>query len=240
MYYMALHADSWKVFGSELDSFWCCTGTGAEEHAKLNDSIYFHDARGVFVNLFIPSRLEWQEKGLQIVQETRFPDEPKTQLTVHAPEPVEMTLRLRVPRWIEAGGSARVNGKQLDAFADGGSYLALTRVWKDGDRVELDLPMSLHAEPLPGDPHMAAVMNGPIVLAGHTSDRVSREAAVNRTSEPGLKEDASRFADLPCELAAVKPAGSAPLTYQAGSYTLSPLHRITDERYGVYWRTAQI
>jgi DUF1680 family protein len=237
MYYMALHADSWKVYGSELDSFWCCTGSGVEEHAKLNDSIYFHNDSGVFVNLFIASQLDWPDKGLKIVQETRFPEEPRTALTVHAAQPVKMTLRVRIPRWIAAGGSARINGSPLEAFADGGSYLALTRVWKDGDRVELDLPMTLHAEPMPDDPHMVAILNGPIVLAGHTgTELVSVVASTNHTGAPGLKQDPVKFADLPCELAAVKPAGQ-PLTYQAGSYTLSPLYRITGERYGVYWRT---
>jgi hypothetical protein len=242
MYYMALHADSWKVFGSEFDSFWCCTGSGVEEHAKLNDSIYFHDAQGIFVNLFIASQLTLPEKHFQLVQETRFPDEPVTSLTVRCPGQIYMTIRLRIPHWIAPSGQARLNGKTMEAFSDPGSYLAISRFWKDGDRVELTLPMSLRAEPLPDDPHMVALLQGPIVLAGHKAgNRVSDGDSVNQT-EPVLKEDPAKFAELPCDprqlSTGLKPVAGHALTYRAGDFTLSPLNRIYDERYGVYWRTA--
>jgi len=75
MYYVPLRPGLFKTFGTQFDAFWCCTGTGSEEYAKLNDSIYFHDESSVYVNLFIPSRLDWKERGLQLRQTTRFPNE---------------------------------------------------------------------------------------------------------------------------------------------------------------------
>lgn len=242
MYYMGLHSDSRKVFGSEFDSFWCCTGSGVEEHAKLGDSIYFHDDAGVFVNLFIPSQLDWPEKGLKLVQETHFPDEAATRLTVKAAVPTKLTLRVRIPHWIAPGGQARINGRVLEAFADGGSYLALTRTWRDGDRLEVSLPMELRSEPLPDDPRMTAILYGPIVLAGHTGTDAAPEAT-NET-EPVLKQDPTKFADLPCDpqslASSLKPIPGQPISYQAGNFTLSPLYRIYNQQYGVYWRAPAV
>ena len=102
-YYLSLTPGAWKTFNSEDKSFWCCTGTGVEEYAKLNDSIYWHDDRGLYVNLFIPSELNWQEKGMQLRQETKFPDDQTTSLTVTADKPVQTAIRLRIPSWTTAG-----------------------------------------------------------------------------------------------------------------------------------------
>ena len=238
MYYLPLHADSWKVFGSNYDSFWCCTGTGAEEHAKFNDSIYFTDSRGVFVNLFIASEAEISGRGLRLTQTTRFPDEPKTTLTVHAHKPVAIALRIRVPHWLAEPATARVNGKAAGVKAERGTYLTLARTWHDGDRVEFDLPMTLRTEALPGDPRTFAFLQGPIVLAGQMGAQdLTRAMSVNG-SEPGLHEDPKKFDSLSSDPAALKPIPGQPLTYSAGAVTLCPLHRIFDQRYAVYWREA--
>jgi DUF1680 family protein len=242
MYYLPLHADSWKVFGSQFDSFWCCTGTGVEEHAKFNNSIYFRDRDGVYVNIFIPSELRFPEKGTRLTQETKFPDEAKTTLTVSALRPVKMPIHVRVPGWA-VGARARINGAAVGKIGIPGTYLTVTREWQDGDRVELDLPMTLHAETLPDDPRMIAFMHGPIVLAGRMgSQGLTREMTVNGP-EPGLHEDGKRFAELRCDPSDLgkdfKPVEGQPLTYRAGDITFSPLHRVFGERYGVYWRVAQ-
>ena len=82
MYFVTLAPGRWKYFNTPADSFWCCTGTGMENHAKYGDTIYYHDDDGVFVNLFIASELNWVDKGVRIRQETRFPDESATSLTI--------------------------------------------------------------------------------------------------------------------------------------------------------------
>ncbi|HEY6930564.1 MAG TPA: glycoside hydrolase family 127 protein, partial [Thermoanaerobaculia bacterium] len=135
MYYYPLASGYWKFYGQPLGAFWCCTGTGVEEFAKLADSIYFHDGAGLYVNLFIPSELHWPEKGLRVRQETAFPDEERTRLTFTADTPVPMALSLRIPWWATRGGRVRINGETLPAFATPSSYLVLDRVWKTGDHV---------------------------------------------------------------------------------------------------------
>src|SRR5207248_8354148 len=152
-------------FNSAENSFWCCTGTGAEEFAKFNDTIYYHDADGVWVNQFIASELDWKEKGFGLRQETSFPERQGTTLTLNIAAPQRRTIHLRVPGWTAPGGSVHINGRELEAFAQPGSYLALTREWRDGDKIELSLPMQLGSEPLPGDPATRAALYGPLVLA---------------------------------------------------------------------------
>ncbi|HTO87763.1 MAG TPA: beta-L-arabinofuranosidase domain-containing protein [Thermoanaerobaculia bacterium] len=247
MYYYPLASGYWKFYGSPLSAFWCCTGTGAEEFAKAGDSIYFHDDAGIFVNLFIPSEVRWAEKGLRLVQETRFPDEVRTTLRIEAERPVEMTLRLRVPWWATRGGTVKLNGAALPVFASPSSYLTLTRTWKAGDRVELELPMSLAVDPTPDDSSVQAVMYGPLVLAG----RLGREG-LTRTMTYGeydceLKGDPIHAPEITADpknaaswVEAVSSRGLAFRTKgQARNLDLVPLDRLFGERYAVYWRVRE-
>src|SRR5262249_35597998 len=151
LYYVPLGSGYWKLFGAPLADYWCCTGSGAESFAKLGDSIYFHDDSGLYVNLFVASELSWAERGLTLIQDTRFPAEPRTSLTVKPARPVALELRVRVPWWTARGGSARLNGKALDGFAAPGGYLVLDRTWRDGDRLEVSLPMALSTSAMPDD-----------------------------------------------------------------------------------------
>ena len=109
--------DTPRSYAKPFDSFWCCSGTGAEEFAKLTDTIYFHDDNSIFVNLYIASDVNWPEKGIRITQQTSFPEEQGTTLTISAAKPVDVDLKLRVPYWAK-NGSVKVNGRPLPAFAD--------------------------------------------------------------------------------------------------------------------------
>ena len=84
-YHIPLHGAWFMPYNTPHDSFWCCTGTGVENHAKYGDSIYWHDADGLFVNLFIPSELTWRDKGVTLRQQTRFPAEDTTRLELAVP-----------------------------------------------------------------------------------------------------------------------------------------------------------
>src|SRR5262252_9004506 len=99
-YYLSLKPGTYKTFCTEDNSFWCCTGTGVEEYSKLNDSIYWRDSGGLYVNLFIPSELDWSEKGFRLRQETKFPEQPGTALAITVDRPVQLAMRLRVPSWL--------------------------------------------------------------------------------------------------------------------------------------------
>jgi uncharacterized protein len=165
LYFLSLAAGAWKAPGLETDTFWCCNGTALEEFAKLGDTIYFRDAEGLWVNLFVASRLDWREKNVELVQETAFPREPRTTLSFARAPGTSWNLRVRIPAWT-TDARIRVNGKPIEAIAMAGSYVSITRRWKRGDRVEVDLPMKLRREIIADDPSLQAYLYGPIVLAG--------------------------------------------------------------------------
>jgi hypothetical protein len=164
-YFLSLAPGAWKTWGTEDTTFWCCNGTALEDFSSFNRMIYAHDARGLWVNLFIPSEIDWRERGVRLRQETAFPAETRTKLTVETSGREQWTLRLRIPAWATDGVTVRVNGKPVDAAADPGSYLHLTRAWHAGDRIELNMPMQSRWEVLPDRPNVGAIVHGPVVLA---------------------------------------------------------------------------
>lgn len=243
MYYLSHTPGAWKTFGTEDQSFWCCTGTGVEEYAKLTDSIYFHDDEGVYVNLFIPSELNWTDKGFRLRQETAFPEQPGTTLLVSADRPIQLTLRIRMPEWLSDRGSVKLNGKPLEASASPGSYLTIARTWKTGDRIEVALPMNLHIVAMPDDPTLQAVLYGPLVLAGDLGSQGLTKAMIVGPEGPEVHK-------LPLEVPGFRAASGDPekwirpegkplvfrTTGQLRDVTLAPLNRLFDQRYSVYWR----
>ena len=138
-YFLPLLSGSHKVYSTKENSFWCCVGSGFENHAKYGEAIYYHNDKGIYVNLFIPSVVNWREKGLTLRQETDFPAEETTVLTIRAQNPVETTVYLRYPSWSK-GVKVFVNGKKIAVKQKPGSYIAITRLWKDGDRITADYP----------------------------------------------------------------------------------------------------
>jgi len=259
-YYLSLYPGAWKTFNTEDQSFWCCTGSGVEEYSKLNDSIYWHDSEGLFVNLFIPSELNWAEKGFRLRQETKFPEQQSTALVVTATKPVQMSMRLRVPAWLKSAPTVKINGRALESSASPGSYLTLSRTWKTGDRVEMELPMHLSVESMPDDPKMQAFLYGPLVLAGDLgSEGLTEKVIVGPNAPPMRRSNANAPVrpdapprvppiDIPTFHAAnadpaswIKP-GDKPLTFrttgQQKDVALVPINSIFDKRYSVYWQVS--
>jgi len=248
MYYVPLESGYFKVFSLPLSSFWCCTGSGTESFAKLSDSIFFHDDSTLYVNQFIPSRLEWPEKKLFVRQETGFPEQEGTKLIFQSQSSTRLAVKVRVPYWADKGVSAKVNGAPVAAAAKA-SYLTLERDWKAGDTLEISLPMRLHSQPLPGDPTMQALMYGPLVLAGELGTQgLSRDMQYgdpfNARGGKFLRGDPVPAPELLANGESieewVKPVGGQPLTFrttgQRQNITLSPLNRLFEQRYGVYFR----
>jgi len=248
-YFFPLAAGYWRYYNSAEESFWSCTGTGAEEFAKFNDTIYFHDAESVWVNQFISSELDWKEKGFGLRQDTSFPEQQGTTLTVKVGAPQRRTVRVRVPAWTAAGGAVRINGRELEAFAQPGSYLSLTREWRNGDKIEVTLPMQLTSEPLPGDPSTRAALYGPLVLAADLGPG-PKDGPLKIGHGRGTAPNAS---ELPKpDPNPVAPGGEAGdwmevvsakhLSFKSrGTNALSvkPMYRIADEKYAVYWTTPE-
>ena len=238
VYYLPLGDGYSKIYAQPFDSFWCCNGTGAEEFAKLTDTIYFHDEDSIFVNLYIASEVNWPEKGISVAQETSFPDEPGTTLRISADEPVNIDLKLRVPYWTK-GGSVKVNGRALPVFASASSYIILRGPWKTGDHVEFELPMHLHAAPMPDDENLQAAMYGPLVLAARFEEEPRQNwyrdftAQQNQPPRPTLQfkgkpDDPSAWLEPADEKLAFRPAG------QNQGLVFVPLSSIIHTRYSVY------
>ena len=164
-YFFPLAAGYWRAYNSPEESFWCCTGTGAEEFAKFTDTIFFRRGSDVYVNQFIASTLDWKEEGLLIDQVTQFPREQGATLKIKTSRPIARTVHVRIPSWTTDAAQVKINGRASEAVADSGSYLAIRRVWQDGDTINITLPMELRQEALPGDDSVTAVLYGPLVLA---------------------------------------------------------------------------
>ncbi|HEX3359282.1 MAG TPA: glycoside hydrolase family 127 protein, partial [Tepidisphaeraceae bacterium] len=121
LYYLSLHPGHFKVYSTPTQSFWCCTGTGVENHAKYGDTIYFHKENALWVNLFIPSELQWKENGVTIRQETKFPEEGKTTLTMKMGTPAKLAINLRIPSWT-SDATVKINGDSQTMKLEPGSY----------------------------------------------------------------------------------------------------------------------
>jgi DUF1680 family protein len=250
LYFLSLAPGHFKVYSTPTDSFWCCTGTGLENHAKYGDTIYARSADGgtLWVNLFIASELQWKEKGITIEQITKFPDEPKTSLTLKTAGPIQLSIRLRIPQWAQ-GATVKVNDQPQSIDARPGSYATIDRQWNNGDRIELSLPMSLHLYRPSDDPSSVVVMDGPIVLAGQfgrdqmpPSDQAPNQTQFNkvpRVAVPPLtvNPDADPNTWLtPIPGQAI--AFTTNLAKTGSERTLIPLAQVHHERYTVYWKTS--
>ncbi len=246
MYFVTLAPGRWKYFNVPTDAFWCCTGTGVENHAQYGDAIYFHDAQGVLVNLFIPSELDWAQQKVRIRQETQFPQVSSTTLRVLAAQPTEFTLRIRIPAWVADRSVVRLNGQEVTGNTRPGSYFALRRVWQDNDTLEVSLPMALHMAPMPDDPTVAAFMVGPLVLAGKLGgDGLTDQDVYSRENWFTFPRDkVAKAPVLVCNGAdrtrCLEPVEGKPLTYRTvgldHNITLVPYHELFGQRYAVYWR----
>jgi len=244
-YFQGARPGYMKLYHTPEDSFWCCTGTGMENHVKYRDSIYFHDDDAIYVNLFIPSSVTWKDKGAVLTQRTTFPDAPTTTLRWALEKPTEAALRLRHPHW-SRDAVVLVNGVEAARSADPGSYVDLSRTWRNGDQVELRLTMEAAVQRAPAAPDIVAFTYGPLVLAGALgreglspgADIVVNERKYGQYNDAPFTPPA--LAGDPETLARALTAGDRPLEFtilsaDRRSVRMIPYHRIAHERYATYW-----
>jgi len=246
-YFVSLKPGHFKTYCTRENSFWCCTGSGLENHAKYNDSIYYHgEGRDLYVNLFIPSVVDWQGAGLTIRQETRFPEESSTRLRVSASAATEATLNIRHPSWSEGPLRLEVNGEAVEATSAPGSYATISRTWSDGDTLDVGFSMRLSLEAVPGSGSRYAILYGPIVLAGDLGDEglaspipyADEQQAFGAVPSPRVPDLVAR----PDQVESwIQPVPDRPLMFrtigvgQPGDVTLMPFYRVHHQRYSVYW-----
>lgn len=153
-----------KVFN--WDTFTCCSGTYIQNTADYHNLIYFTDATGLYVNLYLPSEVTWEVRGssAKVVLETAYPETETSSLTLTLAQPTRLALRFRVPQWTR-GMTLAVNGQSAGAECRPGSWATIEREWKSGDRVEVKVPLTLRMEAVDREhPDRVAVVRGPVVL----------------------------------------------------------------------------
>jgi DUF1680 family protein len=221
-FYYADFSNSGSKFYHQ-DKWPCCSGTLPQVAADYHILGYFRDAEGVYVNLYIPSTLRWIGQSgtqLELTQSHTYPLEGRIEMMVRAKKAEPFTLRLRIPGWAgpEAVSSIKVNGQPVQAQVVKG-FAAIARKWKDGDRVELDLPLPVRLEPIDElHPETVALVRGPLVLFGLTEDpgKVTRQALLTAQHVKGQ---------------ALWQTGS-----QNGPLLLVPFTEIHEEKYRTYFR----
>ena len=224
--------EKWGYLGNAVT---CCCGTGLESAAKFADSIYFHDGtNGLFVNLFIPSVLDWPSKGLSLRQETQHSVAGNSKFIFTCPQPVALTVNVRRPWWATADFQILVNGKKQKLASQAGSFVPVQRIWKNGDQLEVVMPMTFRLEGFQDNPDRVAVMYGPLVMAAVT--------------EPGNRYSVIQADRKKC-LAGFKPVAGQPMTFTASAeifrisatnqssqpIRFKPLLNMVNESYAVYW-----
>lgn len=258
VYFTPMRPNHYRVYSQVHEGMWCCVGSGLESHSKYAEFIYARNKKAkqradVFINLFIPSRMDWKEQGISLTQTTRFPDEAATQIVIN--KSARFSLHLRYPNWVEQGRlELRVNGKTIDVQKKPGDYIALERRWKKGDKVELTLPMHTELEKMPDGSNYYAILHGPIVLAAKTQpfaneqlDYFSNDSRMGHIAQgkmcpleaaPFLLGNSREF------IQQLKPVAGKPLTFNASglingqnaqNIELIPFFRLHESRYAVYW-----
>lgn len=252
VYFTSARPGHYRVYSQPNSAMWCCVGTGMENHGKYGQFIYTHSSDSLRVNLFIPSKLNWTEKGVSLTQTTSFPENGNVKFTVNTDSARTFCLLLRHPGWSD-NLTVKVNGKKVKTASKPSSYLSLRREWKDGDVVEMEMPMKVTLEELNYLPDYVSILRGPIVMAA----RIDCDAPLT-----GLLADDSRWAhiahgplvsvfdtplligkraDLLKKLNKMQPVGDMKYTVPGlfeGKYSglvLEPFYNIHDSRYNMYW-----
>lgn len=253
VYFTPMRPQHYRVYSKVDEGMWCCVGSGLESHARHGEFIYAHDGDALYVNLFIASHLDWRERGVHVTQSTRFPDEPRTRLTVH--DAGSFALKIRYPGWVAPGAlRVRLNGKPVKVTARPGGHVELRRAWAAGDHVDVELTMRTTLEPLPGLNRFVAVLHGPIALAAKTPQpgeklnftadgsrmgHIAQGPVCPQDSAPVFVSDKADF------IRRFKPVPGQPLTFtapgliqgrkDADQLQLIPFFRLHDSRYMLYW-----
>lgn len=213
----------------------CCSGSGLESNTKYAESIYFHQGeKELFVNLFIPSALEWKSNGLTLTQQTRYPQEGSTKLKFTCRQPLALKLQIRRPAWATNLFEIFVNGRKQESVSAPGSYVQVERTWADGDVLEVVMPMSLHTEAFGDNPNRLAIMFGPLVMAGITE--LGNPFSVIRASGQqflqALRPVNGKLLEFtaPAEL-----FRTSPIKVGEGPKVFRPLYSVFGEAYAIYW-----
>ena len=252
VYFTPARPRHYRVYSAPNEAMWCCVGSGMENHGKYNQFIYTRSNDSLYINLFVASELNWREKKIKLSQQTLFPSQEKTSITITEGASV-FSMMIRYPSWVKEGAlKIKVNGKPVSFTNQPSSYIAVKRLWKKGDVITVILPMHNSIEYLPNVSNYIAIMHGPVLLAAKTETENLK----------GLVADDSRWGHiaggkkLPLDKAPIilednipsitnklKPVAGKHLTFSASDLKMinpakiifEPFYKIHDSRYMMYW-----
>jgi hypothetical protein len=224
-----------------------------ESQALHGDGIYYESGDRLWVNLYVPSTARWDAGGLQLEADSSFPDGDSAALKLTLKEPKAMMLSLRRPAWAGDGFRVAVNGVAMKDLPAAGSYLNVKRNWNSGDTVSLVLPKQVHVEPLSDNRRVAALMWGPLVLAGDLGPEPERG---ERTEGAPAPRRAPTRPSVPVLIAAERPVNEwlRPVAGRPGAFRgvglgrdpadphgsvrdveFEPFYRVHRRVYAAYW-----
>ena len=251
IYYTPPKPGASRTYSDEFDSMWCCTGTGFEAPGKYGQMVFTHapDESAVTVQLFAPATLDWKARGVKLRQETAFPYSETSCVKVESVgKNPTFTVKVRCPVWTGRGFRVYVNGETTSIQQQ--HYISITREWKVGDRIDIEFPMSLRAEFLPGSKKYVAFFYGPTLLVGDLgseglkqSDYFAHPPASNTSSWKLGKPiampqvPASAATDPTCCLERTT-GGPIVFHLKGGDILLKPMYDLHFSRYTMYWRLA--
>lgn len=219
-YYSDYHAQAKK--GYYQRKWPCCAGTLVQSVADYPIDLYFWNAGGLYVTLFADSEVRWKVKGVpvKVTQHTQYPEGESAELRVEPETPVEFTVFIRIPGWLDRPARLSVNDKPVSSAAERGTFAAIRRRWRRNDAIQVTLPFSFRAAPIDDrNPQVAALMRGPVMLV-----------AVDPPADLSLT--AASIADL-------KEIPGQPLEFvgptAAGKIRLKPFYRVREETYATYF-----
>lgn len=259
VYYTSMRPRHYRVYSQPQENMWCCVGSGMENHGKYAELIYSYHQKDLYVNLFIPSRLNWASRRFVLSQQTKFPDQETTRLLVESVKPGAFTMNIRYPHWVKPGAlQVKINGAKVAIDAQPGTYVKLNRMWKKGDEIEVRLPMGLSTEALPDSSGYVAFLHGPIVLAAKTGTSDLDNLIGDSDQFGGYRARGKMYpldsapvliANDPDLTKYLKPVNGKDQTFTApglinpASYKnleLIPFYKLHDARYMIYWHKGQL
>jgi len=244
MYFHTQRPGSNKIFGRNVECFWCCTGSGMENPQRYVESIYFTDSESLYVNLPVPSVLCWDDRGILLSQKGNYPQSGASLITIEEGQG-NFTLCLRLPSWCQEY-QLMLNGESLDVKPEQG-YLRCRREWKKGDQLSLDLHYTLRAEPLADDPSIVSLSYGPLVLAADLGQVDTSMVLVTNNFYGGVPEPWQVKEPVPALTGSLSELSNWLLptevpnqfmttaTSDGRTLTLLPLYQITDRKFTCYF-----
>lgn len=216
VYHLPLGSPRKKVYLTESD-YRCCNGSSIEAFAQLNSGIYFHNESDLWVNLYIPSKVSWTEKGIALEQTGNFPADSSVLISLTVKEKSKFTLNLLAPSGVTQA-EVYVNNQKQKTKVIPGSFIRLNREWNNNDKIKLVFHYDFYVKPMPDDKNVIALFHGPVMLAFEESS----ELVMKGTVESILQN------------ISVAENGRYHLKNNDRDYMLRPLYNIEDQSYGVY------